>query len=64
MEVNFIKQIVSSTYLFHNNLSFDNVGIIFRSSSTLKMFAKTGLSGETIGPLLHHLLEGMFCCVG
>ena len=48
MEVNFIKQIVSSTYLFHNNMSLDNVGIIFRSSSIIKMFTKTGPSGEPI----------------
>ena len=32
MEVNFIKQIVSSTYLFHNNMSLDNVGIILSTN--------------------------------
>ena len=48
MEVNFIKQIVSSTYLFHYNMSLNNVGIIFRSSSAIKIFAKTGPSGEPI----------------
>ena len=48
MEVNFIKQIVSSTYLFHNDISLDNAGIIFRSSSTIKMFANTEPSGELI----------------
>ena len=29
-------------------MSLDNVGIIFRSSSTIKMFAKNGPSGESI----------------
>ena len=29
-------------------MSLDNVGIIFRSSSTIKMFAKTGPSREPI----------------
>ena len=42
MEVNFIKQIVLSTYLFHSNMSLDNVDIVFRSRSTIKMYAKTG----------------------
>ena len=48
MKVIFVKQIVSSTYLFHNDISLDNVGIIFRSSSTIKMFAKTVARGEPI----------------
>ena len=48
MEVNFSKQKVPSTYLFHNNMSLHIVGIIFRWSSTIKMFAKTGPSGEPI----------------
>ena len=34
------KQIVSSTYLFYNDLSLDNEGIIFCSSSTIKILAK------------------------
>ena len=42
MEVNFIKKIVSSTYLFHSNMSLNNVDIVFRSKSTIKMYAKTG----------------------
>ena len=48
MEVNFIKQIVSSTYLFHNDILFDNVVIIFCSISTINIFAKTGHGGELI----------------
>ena len=41
MDVNFIKQILPSAYLAHNDISLDNAGIIFHSSSTIKMFAKT-----------------------
>ena len=48
MEVNFMKQIVLSTYLFYNNMSLDNVGIIFRSTFAIKMFAKTRPIGEPI----------------
>ena len=31
-----------STYLFYNDISLDNAGIISLSSSTTKMLAKTG----------------------
>ena len=48
MEVNFIKQIELSKYLFHNDISLENVGAVFRSSSTINMFAKTRLRGESI----------------
>ena len=44
----FPKQIVSSTYLLHNDISLDNVGTIFCSSSTIKMLAKTGTSGDPV----------------
>ena len=40
-----------STYLFHNDISLDNGGIIFRSSSTINMFAKTRPRGEPIATL-------------
>ena len=48
IELEFTKQIVSSTYLFDNDISFDNVGIIFYSSSTIKILAKTGPSADPI----------------
>ena len=48
IELEFTKQIVSSTCLFHNDISLDNVGIIFYSSSTIKILAKTGPSGDPI----------------
>ena len=46
IRLEFTKQIVSSTYLFHNDISLDNVGIIFCSSSTIKILAITGHSGD------------------
>lgn len=54
MKVKLIKQIVGSTYLFHNDISFHNAGVTFRLSSTVKMFAKTGPRGE---PMIHHEFE-------
>ena len=51
MEVNFVKQMVLYTYLLNNNTSLDNVAIVFHSSVTIKMFAKTGLRGGLIGTL-------------
>ena len=37
---------MSSIYLFHNDISLDNVGIIFCSSSSIKILAITGHSGD------------------
>ena len=48
MEVKFVKQIVLSTYRFHDDISLDNLGIMFCSSSTINMFAKTRARGEPI----------------
>ena len=48
IQLEFTKEVVSSTYLFHNNISLDYVGIIFCSSSTIKTFAKTGPTGDPI----------------
>ena len=48
IQLEFTKQIVSSTYLFQNYFSSDNVRIIFCSSSTIKILAKTGHSGDPI----------------
>ena len=48
MEVNFVKRMVLYTYLLNNNTSLDNAGILFHSSSTIKMFAKTGTRGGLI----------------
>ena len=49
IQLEFSKQVVSSTYLFHNNISLDYVGIIFCSSSTIKTFSKTGPTGDPLG---------------
>ena len=46
IQLEFIKQIVSSTYLFLNYFSSNNVRIIFCSSSAIKILAKTGHSGD------------------
>ena len=46
IRLEFTKQIVSFTYLFYNDISLDNVGMIFCSSSTIKILAKTGPYGD------------------
>ena len=48
IQLEFTKQVVSSTYHLHDNISLDNVGIIFCSSSTIKTFSKTGPTGDPI----------------
>ena len=54
-----VKQYVSSTNLFHSFTLLSNFGITDVSSSTMNMFASTGLM---VNSLPHHLLERKFRC--
>ena len=60
IRLEFTKQIVSFTYLFHNDISLDNVGIIFYLSTTIKPLAKTGPYGEPMATPSNHQLVHMF----